>query len=153
MLVKKYQSPLIAVAWNILGDPDEARDVAQETFLQVYTKLGQYDPTRSFKTWLYAIAVKRSIDRTRKARSFINYFNKRTREGNPAPAPKYERIEDSEIFHPLLKKLNQKERTAISLKINEGYSAKEISEVLSCSESTARVHLFNARKKLREVMK
>lgn len=152
-LVKKYQASLIALAWNTLGDPDDARDVAQETFIQAYIHLEKFDFNRSFKTWLFSIAVKRSIDRVRKKRSFLKYFDMQTKEMNPGVKQKEKRIEESEIFYPLLKKLNQKERAAISLKVNEGYSAKEIAEVIKCSESTARVHLFNARKKLKELIK
>lgn len=152
-LVKKYQASLIALAWNILGDPDDARDIAQESFLQAYTHLERFDINRSFKTWLFSIAVKRSIDRTRKKKSFLKYFNLQTKEMNPGVEERGKSIEDSELFYPLLKKLNQKERTAISLKVNEGYSAREIGEVIKCSENTARVHLFNARKKLKELIK
>ena len=152
-LVKKYQASLIALAWNILGDPDDARDVAQETFFQVYTHLDRFDLKRNFKTWLFSIAVKRSIDHTRKKKSFFKYFNLQTKEMNPGAKTKAVDIEDSEIFYPLLKKLKHKERIAISLKVNEGYSAKEIAAVINCSESTARVHLFNARKKLKELIK
>lgn len=153
VLVKKYQPSLIALAWNILGDPDEARDVAQETFFQVYTHLDRFDLTKNFKTWLFSIAVKRSIDHTRKRKSFLKYFNLQTKEMNPAAQPETIGIEESEMFNPLLKKLKQKERIAISLKVNGGYSAKEIAAVIDCSESTARVHLFNARKKLKELIK
>lgn len=151
-LVKKYQASLIALTWNILGDADEARDMAQETFIQVYTHLERFDRTRSFKTWIFSIAVKRSIDRIRKKKSFLKYFNNQTKEMNPVVEQRNKRIEESEIFSPLLKKLNHKERAAISLKVNEGFSAKEIAEVIKCSESTARVHLFNAKKKLKELM-
>ncbi len=151
-LVKKYQSSLIALTWNILGDPDEACDMVQETFLQVYTHLERFDRTRSFKTWIFSIAVKRCIDRIRKKKSFLKYFNRQTKEINPVVERKNKRIEEPEIFSPLLKKLNHKERVAISLKVNEGFSAREISEIIKCSESTVRVHLFNAKKKLKELI-
>ena len=154
MLVKKYQSSLVALAWNILGDPDDAHDAAQETFLQAYTNLERFDREKNFKTWIFSIAAKRSIDRLRKQKSFLKYFNKTMKEKEQNPNPhvtqKNEKIEESEIFSPLLEKLKNKERIAISLKINENYSAKEIGAVLDCSESTARVHLFNARKKLKK---
>lgn len=152
ILVKKYQASLIALTWNIVGDPDEARDMTQETFLQVYTHLERFDRTRNFKTWIFSIAVKRSIDRIRKKKSFLNYFNVQTKEMKPAAERKNQRIEESDIFYPLLKKLKHKERVAISLKVNEGFSAKEIAEVINCSESTARVHIFNAKKKLKELI-
>lgn len=62
------------------------------------------------------------------------------------------RIEDSEIFFPALKELSTKERVAITLKINDAYSASEIADVLGCAESTARVYLFHAKKKLRKIL-
>jgi len=65
---------------------------------------------------------------------------------------KRRKIEDSEIFSPILSKLKDKERIAISLRVNEGYSAKEIAQTLDCAESTARVYLFNAKRKLRKLL-
>jgi RNA polymerase sigma factor (sigma-70 family) len=58
-------------------------------------------------------------------------------------------IEESPLFYPLLKVLNAKERSALSLKLNENYSAREIAEILKCSENTVRVHLYRARRKLK----
>jgi len=52
----------------------------------------------------------------------------------------------------LLEQLKAKERTALSLWANEGYTAREISEVLRCSASTARVYLFQARKKIKKIL-
>jgi RNA polymerase sigma-70 factor (ECF subfamily) len=150
MLVKKYQSSLTAFALNMLGDYDEARDIAQETFVQAYFNLNRFDLSRNFKTWLFGIAVKRTIDFTRKKKSFLNYFNKQTKESELKKVPKIERIEQSVIFNPLLKKLKPKERMSIILKVNEDFSARDMSEVLDCSESTARVHLYNARVKLKK---
>ncbi len=58
--------------------------------------------------------------------------------------------DESAVLSPLLKKLTVKERLALSLSVNEEYTAAEIAEVLQCAESTARVHLFNAKRKLRK---
>jgi len=58
--------------------------------------------------------------------------------------------EESSVLNPLLKRLTVKERLALSLSVTEEYTAAEIAEVLHCPESTARFHLFNAKRKLRK---
>ncbi len=155
MLVKKYQAPLLHLAWRILGDKDEAKDATQDAFVQTFSNLDRFDRTKSFKNWLYSITYKRCIDRKRKEKSYRNFMYRTTVE-----RPLYtrdsvhaDRIEDSEVFFPALKKLSTKERVAIILKINDAYSASEIANVLGCAESTARVYLFNARKKLKKILK
>ena len=151
-LVETYQSRVIALAWNILGDPDEARDAAQDTFIQAYINLHLFDLNRNFKTWLMGITVKRSIDRIRRQKSFLKFFKHHSENMVFKNPPTHYPIEESEIFYPLLKLLNERERTALALKVNEGYSAREIGTVLNCSEATARVHLFKAKKKLKKAL-
>lgn len=151
-LVKKYRSPVIALAINILGNYDDALDIAQETFVQAFTNLRRFDTQRNFKSWILGIAAKRCLDHLKKQKSFLNYFLKHPKQFhlNANISTDHKTIEESEIFSPLLKKMKNKERVAILLKINENYSAKEIADVLDCSESTARVHLFNAKQKLKK---
>lgn len=151
-LVKKFQNHVIALSINILGNYDDALDIAQETFVQAYTHLDRFDPERKFKTWILSIAAKRCLDHLKKRKSFLNYFLKQTREFqlNMNPHFTHKPIEESEIFYPLLKKMKGKERVVLLLKVNENYSFKEIADVLNCSESTARVHLFNAKQKLKK---
>ena len=67
-LVEAYQRPVFNLAYRMLGNPTEAEDAAQETFLRVYAKLGQYDPERKFSTWILSIANNHCIDRLRKRR-------------------------------------------------------------------------------------
>lgn len=154
MLVKKYQAPILHLAWRILGNKDEAKDATQDTFIQTFSNLDSFDRTKNFKNWLYSITYKRCIDRKRKEKSQRNFMYRAAKE-----KPLYdrdrvhpERIEDSKVFSPALKELSTKERVAITLKINDAYSASEIANVLGCAESTARVYLFNAKKKLRKIL-
>lgn len=151
-LVKKYQSHVIALAINILGNRDDALDMAQETFVQVYTNLGRFDTQRNFKTWVLSIAAKRCLDHLRKQKSIFKYFLEHSNESHLDDCLFNEpiTIEKSETFYPLLKKMKDKERIALLLKVNENYSSKEIAEVLNCSEVTARVHIFNAIQKLKK---
>jgi RNA polymerase sigma-70 factor (ECF subfamily) len=154
-LVKKYGNNVMALAVNITGNHDDALDAVQETFVQAYSNLDRFDRRRKFKTWLLGIAVKRCLDILRKRKSFLNYFLKHSndfQEERERAYMKNKSLEDSELFLPLLKKIKEKERVAIVLKVNEGYSAREIGTVLNCSESTVRVHLFNARRRLKKLL-
>ncbi len=154
MLVNKYQSDILSLTWSVLGNQEEAKDVTQEAFIQSYLNLNRFDSTKSFKNWLYAIAYKRCLDRKRKEKSLTKFIRKAIQENRPGAKEenKEGRIEDSEIFGPLLSRLNGKERITISLKMSEGFSAKEIAEILRCAESTVRVYLFNAKKKLKKLL-
>lgn len=153
LIVNKYQAGLISVAWSVLGNREDARDAVQDAFVQAFAHLRRFDRTRSFKNWLYGIAYKRCKDRKRKDKSMSKYLEAMRKENNP-PDPERRspaRIEDTEMFGPLMAKLKEKERLALSLKINEGYTAAEIAEVVHCAESSVRVYIFNAIRKLRNL--
>jgi RNA polymerase sigma-70 factor (ECF subfamily) len=152
-LVDHFQYRVIAVACNITGDPEEARDVAQDAFAQAFINLDTFDLNRNFKKWLMGITVKRSIDRLRKSKSFIKFFKAYIKMTPLVQNPKTRMIEDSLILQGLLKKLNTKERSILALQINEGFSARELGNIFNCSENTIRVHLFRARQKLKKALK
>ena len=67
-LVEAYQAPIFNLCDRILGNPHDAEEAAQEAFLRAYSRLDSYDPTRSFKTWLFSIAHHYCIDRLRRRR-------------------------------------------------------------------------------------
>jgi RNA polymerase sigma-70 factor (ECF subfamily) len=146
-LVSSHEKKLLALCWNMLGEREEARDAAQETLLQAFENFSRFDPERSFVKWLLGIGAKRCLDRLRQRRSFQRYFVGRAREWlRPAAAP--EANEDR--AGRLLQKLSARERAVVSLSVFEDFSAREIAAMLGCSENTARVHLFNARLKLKK---
>jgi len=149
-LVGKYQSRLVAFLWNLLGSGDDARDAAQDAFVQAYVRLGQFDRTRGFQNWLFAIAYNRGIDMLRRRRRFRIFLQSQAVRGEPAAAAASGRIEESPIWHSALRRVTPQERSVLALKYNEGWGAAEIASALGCSESTVRVHLLNARKKLRK---
>lgn len=154
MMVSKYQSQILHFAWNILGDKDEAKDVTQDSFLRSYLGLPGFDMEKSFKTWLYAIAYNRCMDKIREKRSRMSFIDKAKSEpwlsGKMNRSEK--RFEDSEHFGSILQKLNEKERSALSLRLNEGYLSREIAEILGCKESTVRVYILNAKRKIKRIL-
>ena len=154
VLVNRYQEKILSLSWSILQNKEEAKDVTQEAFTQAYFNLVHFDKTKSFKNWLYSIAYRRCIDRKRKEKLLTQYIKKTKKEKrlNHNSKDKERRLDNSEVFGPILARLNEKERTAISLKVSEGYSAREISKIINCAESTARVYLFNAKRKLKKML-
>jgi len=152
-MVEAFGPLILAVALNVLGNREDAEDVFQETFIQVFRNLDRYDPERSFKTWLLTIVYRRSLDMIRKKRRFAEFAARARSEPaaaahNPGPGPGDPRPLPSR----LLTGLSPKERTALCLWANEGCSARDISDVLGCSASTARVTLFNARRKIKALL-
>ena len=150
-LVNKYQSSLLSMTWAILGNREDARDAAQQAFLAAFSNLAAFDHGRSFKNWLFAIACKDCLDMKRREKTrrvFIERLKGEARSaGDPGARPV--RLEESEAFGPLLGQLDRRERLALTLKMNEGYSASEIAQVIGCAESSARVYVFNAVRKFR----
>jgi RNA polymerase sigma-70 factor (ECF subfamily) len=152
-IVDSYGALAMAMAMNILGNRDDAEDACQDAFIQVYRNLENYDRTRSFKTWFYTILHRRCLDYLKRRRRSFELLKKAGREvvllqpaaANPGPPVR-------SLPSDLLERLNARERTALCLWANEGYTAGEISEVLRCSSGTARVYLFQARKKIKKLL-
>ena len=152
-MVEAYGNLVMSVALNVVGNRQDAEDVCQETFLQVFRHLARYDLSRNFKTWLLTIVYRRSLDMIKKKRRFSEFSARARfepavaeRGGNPHPTG------PEPLPSTLLTKLSPRERTALCLWANEGYTARDISEVLACSASTARVYLFNARRKIKALL-
>jgi RNA polymerase sigma-70 factor (ECF subfamily) len=148
-LVDRYQGRLVAFLWNLLGNGDDARDAAQDAFILAFTRLGQFDRSRGFKNWLFAIAYNRGVDMLRRKRGFHRFWQREAASTDPVQVPAWP-IEESPIWQPALRKVTAQERSALALKYNEGWESAEIATVLGCAESTVRVHLLNARRKLKK---
>jgi len=150
-LVGKYQVRLVAFLWNLLGCDEDARDAAQEVFIKAYFHLGSFDRMRSFKSWLFAIAYHCAIDMLRKKKRFRRFWQRQAYENREqVNAVAGGRIEESSLWQPLLGKITAQERAVLALKYNDDFAAEEIAAALDCSASTVRVHLFNARRKLKK---
>lgn len=152
-LFETHFSLVMAMALNVLGNRQDAEDVCQETFLQVFKNIERYDPERSFKTWLLTIVYRRCLDMIKKRRRFKEFAARATFEpagppvvSNPGP------VDPRPLPSDLLEGLSPRERTALCLWANEGYTARDIGEVMECTASTARVTLFNARRKIKSLL-
>ncbi len=152
LVVERYTAPLIAMAMTVMSNRQDAEDACQETFVQVYRHLAGYDPARSFRTWITTILYRRCLSMLRK-RSRMRGFVGRMREEGPADPVVAAPEADARTLPPeFYRVLSPRERAALSLWADRDFDAAEIAAVLGCSESTVRVNLFNARRKIRRLL-
>jgi RNA polymerase sigma-70 factor (ECF subfamily) len=155
-LVELHQAQVLRTARALLGNREDARDAAQETFLRVYRFLGRYDPRREFRAWLYRIVVNVCRD----------LFRKRGR----VPTAPLEDADPALLARPGEQEMNAdagdrvrrvrralaalppKEAEALVLRDIEGLSTHEVARALGCLEVTVRSHLSRGRLKLRAAL-
>lgn len=154
LIVRKYQKKLLAMVYGILGDREEARDVTQEALVQVYIHLDHFDQTKNFRNWLFSIAYKRCLDRIRGRKTWTKAMKELQKSGDNHSFHIQEEspFENTGVLKKILSLLNSKERTALTLKILSGYSCTEIGEIIGCSGNTVRVHVFNAKRKIKKLL-
>ncbi|HSA96706.1 MAG TPA: RNA polymerase sigma factor [Acidobacteriota bacterium] len=149
-IVDGHKAPLMAAATTVLGNRQDAEDICQETFLQAYRHLANFDSDRDLRAWLYTILYRRCLNVVKKKKRFAGVLD-HLRSGlriwavSIDQGPRESRAVPSGLFEVL----NPKERTVLSLWVNEGYTAVEIGRVLGCPSGTARYHLYNVRRKIR----
>jgi RNA polymerase sigma-70 factor (ECF subfamily) len=152
-LMTEYAPAALALAINVLGNRQDAEDACQDAFLQVYRHLHRYDPSLSFKNWLYTILYRRCLDLLRGRRRSWRMIRKMRTQPNagtePAPSPS---LSGSKLNPEWLGRLSSRERAALALWAVDGFSAQEIGRTLGCSSNTARVYLFQARKKIKSLL-
>ncbi len=152
-IVNKYKGKIMALALNILGNREDAEDACQDAFMLAYSNLSSFDTQKSFSNWLFTILYNRCLDQLRKRRRFFKFFKKMEKEpAQLSGAQTSNQPVDKPLVRSLLKRLSPKERTTLFLWAVEGYTSGEIASVLKCSPSTARVHIFKARKKVKNVL-
>ena len=152
-LVQRYAGQARRVARAVLHDPDDADDAAQDGFLAALRHLGRYDPSRPFGPWLLRIVANAAADRRRRERvRTTEPLAPQLAEHGPAP----DRVADvrslNEALRRALQDLPERQRLAVVLFDVEGYSHKEIGEILGIPEGTARSDVFHGRRTLREVL-
>lgn len=159
-LVETYQTAIYNLCYRMLGNADEAEESAQEAFLRAYTQLGSYDPTRSFKTWLFSIASHYCIDRLRKRRLIWLSIEDENlpphpalQEQTPGPEETTVRREQTEAIQRVLAKLAPDDRAVIVMRYWHAMSYEEIAETTRATVSSVKSRLHRARGTLAEMMK
>lgn len=155
-LVARKTPAVLAIARRIVGDREDARDIAQMVFLRVWEQLARYDETYSFNTWLYRISTNLSIDFLRSTRSrerahgaTLHIVRQREESSIFETTRAAEDGELARLFERVSHRLSAKQKAAFVLREMQDCDTQEIARILQCGESTVRNHLFNARRILR----
>jgi len=154
-LVRRYENRLMGVLLRFVRDRELARDLSQETFLRVYERLDQFDPSRRFGPWLFRIGVNLSLDYLRKRRRRIwpSLFSDSRLEKGPDPAvsdPR-EALDLEQEVRRVLESVPEKYRTVLILRDLENFSTSEIAAILHRKEATIRWRLSEARMRFQEL--
>jgi RNA polymerase sigma-70 factor (ECF subfamily) len=153
-LVESYQRPVYNLCYRMLGDPNDAEDAAQETFLRVYKNIKRYDHKRSFSTWLLSIAAHLCIDQLRKRRMVMISMDEtpylEPADGMPGPEASLFIKQEQRRVQALLKSLNPHDRAAVIMYYWYDFSYEEIASSLDLTISAVKSRLHRARLSMAE---
>ena len=159
-LVRRYQRPIVAYVYRMVGDYDSALDLTQEVFIRIYNSLGRYRPEFKFSTWIYRIAHNAAIDHLRRSDSSRTEDLEVEGEGGqtfqrplaskaPTPEQLSERNERRGEIEEVVRQLPPAYRELIVLRHAHDFSYDEIAEVTGLPLGTVKNRIFRAREAMR----
>ncbi len=149
-LVLRYQRVLFTVAVRLLGDRDDANDAAQNAFVKAYEKLGTFDETRRFFSWLYRILVNECINLRRSRHVHVEVTDDLPATGTPADL--LERRETRKRVQAAILELPLRYREVIVLRHFTELSYDDIADTLGVSVTVVKSRLFTARQRLARML-
>lgn len=151
VLVDRYRAPVVRLAYHLTRDADEAKDIAQDSFLRAYRRLGQFHPDRPFARWLFVIARNASLDSIRRRRRAALLVERDADAAfEPGPEELALRKEDALRVHAALGALPPKYREVLELYYLSGLRYREIALELDIPIGTVKTYISRAKRRLRE---
>ena len=161
-LIRLYDQNVLRLALQVVGSPEEARDLYQEAFLKVYRSIRHFRSEAKFSTWLYRVVMNVCLDHLRRQHTRKEVQVPMVEEGEPEffqtvpddrPTLDPERTTHSkeigQRIQVALDRLNPRERMVFELKHYQGLKLRAIGEICNTSEQTVKNCLFRATQKLR----
>jgi len=158
MLVRQYEAGVFRLALSMVGDQADAQEITQETFIAALRSLRTYQEKKSFKAWLYTIALNQSRRHLRKRRILERLRTTLTNvirvDAQKQASPEEAIIENEKeaVIWTELNKLDERHRIVVILRYFQELSIAEISEILTVNEGTVHSRLHNARERLRSAL-
>lgn len=165
LLVERYQQRAYRLAWGLLRNAEEARDLSQEAFIRLYQRAGSFDGRSRFSTWFYRILVNLCLAHRRRDRWWWRILARAAPEESGStslidrqPAPVGDPVDDldreqmTKRLWAAVGALAPRQRAALLLQVQQELPTGEIAQSLGCSEATVRVHLHRALATLRKTL-
>ena len=161
-LVELYQDRVFATCYRFILDKQDIEDIAQEVFIEIYRSIGTFREKSKLSTWIYRIAVTKSLDFIRKTKRKKRFAPVKSLFGlqeegreipDPNPTDPRETLEQTEglrILKKAIDSLPENQRIAFTLSKCEGFGNKEITEIMGCSLSSVESLVHRAKKNLRK---
>lgn len=166
ILTKKYREKIYSVIYNMLSNREDAMDLTQDVFIKALTSVNSFKGDSAFYTWLYRIAVNKSISflKRRRLRRFFSFENLDDEVSNSELVEKLTAKGFSggkaALINELREKLNEalqnlsiEHRTVVVLYEIEGLSHSQIAEITGAKEATVRSRLHYAKQQLQSMLK
>ena len=165
-LVELYQHRLVSILNHLVGNRDEAEDLAQEVFLRVFKSRDRYHPTAKFSTWLFTIANNLALNQRRNRHRRATVQLELSESGSVpsggaeraadtrgrAPGDGLQQTELADVVRQAMDSLNERQRLAVVLNKFEDMGYAEIAEVLGMTSKAVKSLLSRARARLRELL-
>lgn len=163
-LVESFQNKVFNTVLSIMQNTEEAEDISQEVFIEVYESIQQFRGEAKLSTWIYRIATTKALEAYRKKKAakrfafFTSLFGEDSEVVHHPPVFEHpgillENKERGKVLFKAIDKLPDSQKVAFTLCNIEGLSYQEITEVMQISLSSVESLLFRARTSLRKILK
>lgn len=154
-LVRAHQETVFRLSYLLLGDPDDAEDIAQETFLRAWKHLRRFDPSRPLRPWLLSIASNLASNRRRSVGRYLSALTRAFRDDPPPPTieeKSAQRMEARELWKAV-RTLSLPDQQVVYLRYFLDLPVAETAETLRVAEGTVKSRASRALEKLRNVIR
>jgi RNA polymerase sigma-70 factor (ECF subfamily) len=146
-LIERHEREIYRYTYRMLGDPEDAADVLQETFLRAFRAFPKLDHAANHRAWLYRIASRQALNLLRTQRARPNVPLEQAFEVHDPASDVEDAVEGRRLERRLsacLASLSPRRRAALLLRKYDGLAYREVAQALSCTEQTARAHVSQA---------
>ena len=166
-LLRRYERPVFSLIYRMVRDRTLAEDLSQEAFIRAFNAIASYNPGYKFSSWMFKIAHNLTIDHLRKKRidtislhgsphALTEEAQARTRpiveSADERPDAYVENLELGSQIEAAIGNLRPEYRTVTLLRHVEGYSYKEIAEIMELPLGTVKTYIHRARLELKEAL-
>jgi RNA polymerase sigma-70 factor (ECF subfamily) len=150
-LVKQYQNRVLSTIYRYVQDASATQDLAQEVFIKVWQKAGTFKGKSSFSTWLYRIVVNHCLNyRVKRKRHRIEPLDESMPDHRSRVKERFEAVQTALQVRKAVDELAPRQRIALILFKFEGYTCREVAQIMEISFSAAQSLLFRAIDNLRK---